>query len=273
MLIIGERINATRKRISEAVRNADSDFIREEARKQVSAGAHMLDVNGGIPGREAELLSWLVHVVQEVTDVPLCLDSADGEALRRALPLCRKQAMINSITDEPRRLESLLPLAREYRARVIALCMSESGPPSGLEDRIDTASRLVDRITAAGVPIDDIYVDACVFPLGTGTGHGPALLEAIARIRERHPGVHASCGVSNVSFGLPVRRLLNEVFLVMLIARGLDAAIIDPCQEGLVARIAAAEALSGRDEHCQHYLQAYRRGILEPPHAAGPPDA
>ncbi len=273
MLIIGERINATRKRIGEAARNGDSDFIREEARKQVAAGAHMLDVNGGVPGREAELLSWLVSIVQEVTDVPLCLDSADAEALRLSLPLCRKQAMINSITDEPQRLEALLPLAREYRATVIALCMSESGPPSGLEDRIDTASRLVDRLTTEGIPLADIYVDACAFPLSTGTDHGPALLEAIARIRERYPGVRTSCGVSNVSFGLPVRRLLNEVFLVMLIARGLDAAIIDPCQEGIVSRIAAAEALSGRDEYCQRYLAAYRAGILEARRAAGPADA
>ncbi len=270
MLIIGERINATRKRIGEAVQNGNADLIRAEAQMQVADGAHMLDVNGGIPGREAELLSWLVNVVQEVTDVPLCLDSADAEALRQALPLCRKQPMINSITDEPRRLEALLPLAREYRARVIALCMSESGPPSGLEDRIDTASRLIDRLTKAGIPIDDIYVDACVFPLSTGTDNGPVLLEAIARIRERHHGVHTSCGVSNVSFGLPVRKLLNEAFLVMLIARGLDAAIIDPCQEGIVARIAAAEALAGRDEFCQRYLQAYRRGILESPGPTGP---
>ena len=269
MLIIGERINSTRKRIGEAVRKGDADFIREEARKQVAAGAHMLDVNGGIPGREAEYLQWLVSVVQEVAEVPLCLDSADAGALGQALPMCRKQPMINSITSEPQRLESLVPLAREHRAQVIALCMSESGPPSGIDGRVDTASRLVDRLTSEGIPIGDIYVDPCVFPLSTGTEHGPALLEAIARIREQYPGVHASCGVSNVSFGLPVRKLLNEVFLVMLISHGLDAAIIDPCQDGIVARIAAAEALAGRDDFCQQYLQAYRSGILESPRLAG----
>jgi len=262
MLIIGERINATRKRIGEAVQKGDADLIRDEARKQAAAGAHVLDVNGGVPGREPECLRWLVGVVQEVTDLPLCLDSADPEALRQALPLCRRRAMVNSITDERERIEKLLPVVKDHGVGVIALCMSESGPPAGLDDRLATASRLVGRLISEGIPLEDIYVDPCVFPLSTGPEHGPALLDAIGRIREMYPGVHTSCGVSNVSFGLPVRKLLNEVFLMLLMSRGLDAAIIDPCQEGLMARITAAEALGGRDEFCQQYLQAFRAGRL-----------
>ena len=263
MLIIGERINATRKRIGEAVQKGDADLIREEARKQAAAGAHVLDVNGGIPGRESECLRWLVGIVQEVADLPLCLDSADPDALRAALPLCRRRPMVNSITDERERIDKLLPVVRDHKAMVVALCMSESGPPEGLDDRIATASRLVGRLTSEGIPLNDIYVDPCVFPVSTGPGHGPALLDAVGRIREMFPGVHTSCGVSNVSFGLPVRKLLNEVFLMLLMSRGLDAAIVDPCQEGLMARIAAADALSGRDEYCQQYLQAFRAGRLE----------
>jgi 5-methyltetrahydrofolate--homocysteine methyltransferase len=265
MLIIGDRINSTRKRIGEAVRAADADFIREEARKQVAAGADMLDVNGGIAGHEPEYLCWLVNIVQEVADVPLCLDSADAGALGQALPLCRKQPMINSITEERARLDTLAPLARDCRAKVIALCLPESGTPAGLADRVATALRLVDRLTSEGIPAGDIYVDPCVFPVSTGSQHGPAVLEAVTQIRLRNPEVHISCGVSNVSFGLPARKLLNEVFLMMLMSRGLDTAIIDPCQEGLLARIKAAEALGGQDKYCTHYLQAYRSGLLEPP--------
>ena len=130
-----------------------------------------------------------------------------------------------------------------------------------------TASKLVETLSAGGINAGDIYVDPCVFPVSTGSQHGPALLEAVSRIRARFPEVHVSCGVSNVSFGLPVRKLLNEVFLIMLISRGLDAAIIDPCQEGIMARIAAAEALGGADEFCANYLQAFREGKLEPVHA------
>ncbi len=267
MLIIGERINSTRKMIGEAAQKGDAAFIREEARKQVAAGAGVLDINGGVPGRERELLPWLIGVVQEVEEVPLCLDSADPEALRLALPLCRKRAMINSITDEREKYEKLSPLVREFRTGVIALCMSESGPPKGVDGRVETACTLVDRLTSGGVPLEDIYVDPCVFPVSTGPEHGPALLDATWQIRSRYPGVHISAGVSNVSFGMPVRKLLNETLLVMLMSRGLDTAIIDPCQEGIVARILAAEALAGRDEFCGNYLRAFREGKLERPPA------
>lgn len=265
MLIIGERINATRKRIGEAVRNGDAEFIRQEARKQELAGAHMLDVNGGIAGKEVEYLSWLVNVVQEVTNLPLCLDSADPEALRHALPLCRQRpVMINSVTDEPERFRALVPLAKEHNTKVIALCVSASEPPRGLEDRVAAAARLVDQLRAEGIPADDIYVDPCVFPVSTGPEHGPAVLEAVTQIKVRYRDVHINCGVSNVSYGLPLRKLLNEVFLIMLMSRGLDTAIIDPCEEGIMAKITAAEALRGVDAYCQEYLLAYREGKLAP---------
>ncbi len=263
MLIIGERINSTRKFIREAVLKRDAEFIRNEATKQLAAGAHMLDVNGGVPGQETELLSWLVNVVQDACDVPLCLDSADPEALRTALPLCRKTPMINSITGEAARFQALLPLIKEHRTKVIALCISESGPPGGLEDRVATASGLIDRLTGEGVGLDDIYVDPCVFPIGTGAKQGLSVLEAITEIGRRYPGVHTSCGVSNVSFGLPARKLLNEVFLILLMSRGMDAAIIDACDEGVMARVTAAEVLRGRDPDCMGYIRAFRKGLLE----------
>ncbi len=268
MFIIGELINCTRKRIGAAVQAGDAEFVRETARKQAAAGAHMLDVNGGIAGREIEFLAWLVNLVQETVDIPLCLDSSDPAALRAALPLCKQRPMINSIPNEKARFDAVLPLVKEFKPKVIALCMSESGPPSGVEDRIATASRLVDRLTAEGLDLDDIYVDACVLPVSTGPEHGRSLAEAIRAIMARYPGVHTSVGLSNVSFGLPARKLLNEAFSVFLIAHGLDAAIVDPCDRQLMANIAAAEALLGRDEFCVDYLRAFREGKLEAPAAA-----
>ena len=267
MFIIGELINCTRKRVGAAAQNRDAEFIKEVARNQVNAGADMLDVNGGIPGQEVECLTWLVNVVQEAAEVPLCLDSADPAALRAALPLCKQRPLINSITDEPARYQALLPLLKEYRAKVLALCMGAAGPPTGVEDRIATACRLVDGLTAEGMALDDVYLDLCVFPVSTGPEQGKALLEAIGQIRGRYPGVHISAGVSNVSFGLPVRKLLNEVFLVLLMARGLDTAIVDPCDRQLMMNLKAAEALLGRDEYCVEYLRAYREGKLELPAA------
>jgi cobalamin-dependent methionine synthase I len=263
MFIIGERINSTRKLIREAVLKRDADYIKMEATKQLQAGAHMLDVNGGVAGQEVELLSWLVKVVQEVCDVPLCLDSSDPEALQKALPLCKHTPMINSITEEPDRFNSLLPLIREHKTKVIALCMAASGPPTNMQDRVDTATRLVEMLTSGGISLDNIYIDPAVFPVSTGSDHGPNLLNAISEIRNRFPGAHTSCGVSNVSYGLPARKLLNEIFLIMLMSRGMDAAIIDPCDFGLMARITAAEALRGGDEFCINYIRAYKQGKLE----------
>ena len=265
MFIIGELINSTRKRIRAAVESRDTAYIQEIALKQADAGASMLDVNGGIAGQEAECLSWLVNVVQDIVDLPLCLDSSDPAALRRALPLCKQRALINSIPEEPRRFEAVLPLVSEYRAKVIALCMAESGPPSGVEDRLATACRLVDRLTSEGLALEDIYVDPCVLPVSTGPEHGGSVAEAISQIMTRYPGVHTSVGLSNASFGLPERKLLNRNFVVLLMSRGLDAAIADPCDRQLMANVAAAEALLGRDEYCVGYLRAFREGKLEIP--------
>ncbi len=262
MLIIGELINCTRKKVGEAAENRDEEFFRDLARQQASAGAHMLDVNGGLPEKEVELLSWLVDLVQAVVDIPLCLDSADPEALIKALPRCKQRPMVNSISDEPARW-AMLPVLKEHRPKVIALCLSESGMPSGVEDRVATASRLIDRLTAEGFALDDIYVDPCVMPLATGP-HGQNLLAAVGQIVARYPGVHISAGVSNISFGLPVRKLLNETFLLLLMAHGLDAAIVDPRDQQLMMDITAAEALLGRDAHCKSYLRAYREGKLGP---------
>jgi 5-methyltetrahydrofolate--homocysteine methyltransferase len=262
VLIIGELINCTRKKVGEAAQKRDVEFFKEIARRQAAAGADMLDVNGGLPGQETEVLPWLVNIVQEAVARPLCLDSADPAALRRALPLCRQRAMINSITNEPARIEALLPLLKEFRPKVIALCLGEAGPPNTAEDRVSTASRLVERLTAEGFVLDDIYVDPCVLPISTGPEHGKALVEATGQIKARYPGVHLSAGISNVSFGLPVRKLLNQVLLLLLMAQGLDAAIVDPCDPQLMMIVRAAEALLGRDEYCANYIQAFREGKL-----------
>ncbi len=262
MLVIGELINCTRKKVGEAAHKRDVEFFKEIATRQANAGATMLDVNGGLPGQEIEVLPWLVNIVQETVAIPLCLDSADPAALRRALPLCKQRAMINSITDEAARQQALLPLLKEFRPKLIALCLGEAGPPNTVEDRVATASRLVDRLTAEGFTLDDIYVDPCVLPVSTSPEHGRALVEATGKIKARYPGIHLSAGVSNVSFGLPVRKLLNEVLIALLMAQGLDAAIVDPCDAQLMMNVRAAEALLGRDEYCANYIQAFREGKL-----------
>ncbi len=264
MLIVAERINASRKAIRAALETMDAAAIQHEARAQDAAGADYIDVNGGtFPGREAELLTWLVQTVQTVTDKPLCLDSPDAGALAAALPSVRTRSpMINSINLERDRYERVLPLVVEYRAKVIALCQGEGVPAASATQKVDLATELVERLTRAGVALDDIYVDPLVFPLGTDSGSAQATIDAIGEIMQRFPGVHTICGLTNVSHGLPARKLINRTFLVAAMGRGMDSAIVDPTDAQLVSALHAARAVFGRDEYCMGLIEAFRDGVV-----------
>lgn len=263
MLIVGERINASRNAVRAALERLDSDAIAREARLQAEAGAHYIDVNGGtFPGREPELLAWLVDTVQRVTDLPLSLDSSDPAALAAALPRVRtRPAMVNSITLD--RFDVVLPLVKEHGAKVVALCQADGGSAGGTQRKFEIAATLIERLLRSGVAPGDIYVDPLVFPVATDSGAGAAALGSIARITQDFPGVHRICGLTNVSHGLPARRLLNRTFLVAAMGAGLDAVILDPADRELMASLLAAEALLGRDDYCMQFLKAYRAGRLE----------
>jgi 5-methyltetrahydrofolate--homocysteine methyltransferase len=220
-------------------------------------------LNGGtFPGREAELLCWLVDTVQQVSDKPLCLDSSDPAALAAALPRVKQATpMLNSITLERERFDRVVPLAREFRAKVVALCQGEGIATTALQ-KVDTACRLIDRLTTEGIPLADLYVDPLVFPIATDSSAGPAALQAIGEIMRRYPGVHTICGLTNVSHGLPARKLVNRTFLICAMAAGLDAAILDATDRDLMAALMVTDAVLGRDEYCLGLLKAFRAGKL-----------
>jgi len=264
MTIVAERINASRRAIRAALEAGDADAIRHEAVTQAAAGAHYIDVNAGtFPGREAELLCWLVDVVQEVTALPLCLDCPDPAALVVALPRVRTpRPIINSITLESDRFDQVLPLVREFDARVVALVHGEGVPPATTEGKVDLAARLVDRLVAGGVPLDDILVDPVVFPVAVDSASATATIDAIGEIMRRYPGIHTICGLTNVSHGLPARALVNRTFLVAAMGRGMDCAIIDPTDTHLMAAMHAAEAVLGRDEYCMTFLEGVQEGRI-----------
>ncbi|TSA11921.1 MAG: methyltetrahydrofolate cobalamin methyltransferase [Betaproteobacteria bacterium] len=264
MLIVAERINASRKAIRAALERLDTAAIVNEVRIQAQAGAHYIDLNGGtFPGRETELLCWLVDTAQAETDLPLCIDSPDPDALAAALPRVRgERPMINSINLEPERFARVLPLAREHNAKLIALAQGEGVPAASAAEKVDLASLLVERLLAAGMVLDDIYVDPLVFPVGTDSASGLATVSAMREIMARFPGVHTICGLTNVSHGLPARKLVNRTFLAGAIANGMDAAIIDPTDTQLMATLYAAEAVFGRDEYCVNFIEAFQAGKL-----------
>ena len=263
MLIVAERINSSRKSIAQAMGSQDKGFIQKEAGMQTEAGAHYIDVNAGsFIGEEAERLKWLVEVVQETTDLPLCIDSPDPEVIKAVLPFLHRPPMINSVTMEATRLEGMLPLAAERGAKVIGLCQSGETMAETVDDKVRLAGRLVEEVLKSGISLDDLYIDPLVYPLSTNPDSGLAVLEAIERIMKEFPGVHTICGLSNVSYGLPGRKLINRAFLIAAITKGLDAVIMDPTDKELFGALKAALAVVSKDEYCMDYIAAFREGRL-----------
>ncbi|MDY6904712.1 MAG: methyltetrahydrofolate cobalamin methyltransferase [Thermodesulfobacteriota bacterium] len=265
MQIIGELINASRKAIGEAIKNQDADTIIKVARDQHEAGADFIDVNAGVfVGKETEYLKWLVTTVQgAVEDVTCCIDSPDPKAVEAALSVHKGTPMINSISLEKERYDAMLPILAGSDLKVIALCMSDDGMPETVDERVAIADKLANNLVAKNVPVENIYVDPLVQPISTNSAYGVAFLDAIETIMKKFPGIHTACGLSNISYGLPERKLMNQTFMVMAILKGLDGAIINPLDKRMVAMIAAAEALAGKDEYCMNYLDAYRAKKLE----------
>lgn len=265
MIIVGERINGTGRRIREAVTNRDAELIRQEATKQAAAGASYIDVNAGTnPEREPEDMVWLVKTVQSITELPLCIDSPNPEALRAGLGCHRGQALVNSASAEEGRMQPVFTLAREFDAKLVGLALDDAGLPKTAQERVDIARRLGDAAVSVGMSISDLYIDPLARAVGLENDQGIAFLDAVSGIMAALPGVHVICGLSNISFQMPARKLLNRTFLAMAMARGMDAAILDPLDASLMAVACAGEALLGRDDMCMDYVQAFRAGRLEP---------
>ena len=265
MIIIGELINGTRKRIKQAIAERDTDYISQLAVVQAAAGAAFIDCNPGSVGeQEIADMQWLVETVQQATDKPISFDSPNANAIKQALAVYTGQArpMINSITLESERLDNMLPLIKGAEVNVIALAMSDAGIPTQAGQREQVAQQLIDLLTEAGLEPSQIFVDALIAPVSAEPQAGQLALQAIASIRQYCPDCHITCGLSNISYGLPNRRLLNRVFLAMAMYAGMDSAIIDPLDDNITAQLRAAEALLGQDEFCMNYLQAHRIGSL-----------
>jgi len=264
MIIVGELINASRKKIAEAIENQDTEAIQTIAKNQHEHGADYIDVNAGVfVGKEPEYLKWLTSTVQKVVDTPCCIDSPDPKAIESALSVHKGTPMINSISLEKERYDALLPIVAGTDFKVVALCMSDKGMPQTKDERMAIADELVNNLIKNNVPVENIFVDPLVQPISTNDTFGVEFLNSIELIMKTFPGIHTVCGLSNISFGLPERKFLNQTFMVMAITKGLDGAIVDPLDRKMMANIIAAEALAGNDEWCSAYLTAYREKKFE----------
>jgi 5-methyltetrahydrofolate--homocysteine methyltransferase len=270
-VIIGERINPTGRKIL-AAEMAAGDFTRVEAdaRAQVEAGAHMLDVNAGIPlADEPAILARAIQLVQSITDVPLSIDSSIVAALEAGLAVYKGKALVNSVTGEDERLESVLPLVKKYGAAVIAISNDETGISEDPDVRYAVAKKIVERAIDHGIPARDVVVDPLVMPIGAINQAGVQVMRLVHRLRTELK-VNTSCGASNISFGLPYRDGINSAFLTMAMGAGMTSAITNPLHVDVVKACMGADVMLGHDPDCARWIRRFRDAA---PPATGAPSA
>jgi cobalamin-dependent methionine synthase I len=257
--VIGERINTTLKKVKGAVAERDADYIKTDVAKQTEAGATYIDVNAGARiGHEEEDMRWLLEVVQQATDLPLCLDSPDPAILEMAYGLVDKKPMINSISLEKDRFDPMMKYLKGKDCRIIALCMDDSGMPKNVTDIVDRAKELVKELEGIGFKRDDIFIDPLIQPMSVDVNNGNMAMEAVATIMTELKGVHSTGGLSNISYGLPQRRIVNRCFLAMMIGHGFDSAIMDPLDKDIMALMSTADMIAGNDSFCMNYIKGVR---------------
>ena len=258
-VIIGERINPTgRKLLAKEMAEGDFSRVEKDALEQVAAGAQMLDVNAGIPlADEPKILANSIKLVQSLTDVPLSIDSSIVAALEAGLEVYKGKALLNSVTGEEERLESVLPLVKKYGCAVVAISNDETGISEDPDVRFEVAKKIVERAADYGIPPHDIVVDPLVMPIGAINSAVKQVMKLVRRLKNELK-VNTTCGASNVSFGLPNRHGINAAFLTMAIASGLTSAITNPLEENIIQAVLGADVMMGNDPDCSKWIKKYR---------------
>ena len=266
MIIIGEKINGTRKSVKKAIKERDGNFIQKLAKEQTTAGSSYLDINAGTsPKQEPEDMVWLIKNVQAASDLPICLDSANPDALRASLKVVEKTPLINSLSGENNRIEEILPLALEYKTNLILLALDDTaGIPETSEERLKIVDKLVEMTIEGGLTEDQLFVDPLVTAISTGTKSALTTFETIKGVKAKYPKAHVTSGLSNISFGMPLRAAINRTFLSMCVAAGMDSAIANTNDRELMTTIMAAELLMDKDRYCMNFNKAFRAGRIGP---------
>ena len=258
-VIIGERINPTgRKLLAAEMAAGDYSRVESDALAQVAAGAHMLDINAGIPmADEPKILAEAIRLVQSLTDVPLSIDSSIVAALESGLEAYEGKALVNSVTGEEERLEVVLPLVKKYGAAVVAISNDETGISMDPDVRFAVAKAIVERAEDHGIPRSDVIVDPLIMPVGAINNAGITAFQIIRRLRDELK-VNTTCGASNISFGLPARNGLNAAFLSMAIGAGMTSAITNPLKSEVISAVMGADVMMGRDPNCSAWIKRFR---------------
>lgn len=261
--VIGERINTTLKKVKAATENRDAEYIQGDVEKQVASGATYIDVNAGARiGHEAEDMKWLLSVIMETTRLPLCLDSPDPAILEMAYDIVDQPPLINSISLEKERFDPMIEFLKGKECRIIALCMDDSGMPQGVDDIFSRAQLLVKELETIGFARNDIFIDPLIQPMAVAAENGTIAMDSVEKIMGELKGVHTTGGLSNISYGLPQRKIINRIFLAMMMARGFDSAIMDPLDTEIMAALKTTSMIQGGDKFCMNYIKAVRAGEI-----------
>jgi len=249
--------------LSEEMKNGDYSRVEADALAQVAAGAHMLDVNAGIPlADEPAILAECIQLVQSLTDVPLSIDSSIVAALESGLSVYQGKALVNSVTGEEERLESVLPLVKKFNAAVVAISNDETGISEDPDVRFEVARKIVERAEDHGIPREDVVVDPLVMPIGALNDAGRQVMSIVRRLREELK-VNSTCGASNISFGLPNRNVVNSAYLAMAIGAGMTSAITNPLHGEVMQAISGADVMMGHDPNCLRWIKKYREPVQD----------
>jgi 5-methyltetrahydrofolate corrinoid/iron sulfur protein methyltransferase len=265
LIIIGEKINGTIPSVKKAIEEKDELFIKNLAVKQDEAGADFIDICASTaPDVEIETLIWLMNLVQEVTDKPLCIDSPNARAIEAVFTHAKGPGLINSVSEEGDKCEVIFPLIQGTKWQVIALTCDNNGIPADVQTRVDITKKLVEKAAKYDIQPERIHIDPLVIALSADNQALIKFVEATKAIKALYPAINVTSGLSNISFGMPLRKVVNQNFLTLAMMAGMNSAIIDPINRDLIATLLATEALLGRDKNCRNYSTAYRKNKIGP---------
>lgn len=266
MIIIGEKINGSIPIVADAIARRDADFIKQRAAAQERAGVTFIDCCASVPeSEELETLKWMIDCIQEATDLPIAVDSPSADVLAEAWKFCKKPGLINSVSGEGDKIDKIFPILAENKGwEVIALLSDDTGIPKNAADRLKVFDKIMDKAKTYGIAPNRIHIDPLVEMLCTSENGIETNVEVISTVRAKYPSIHITAAVSNISFNLPVRKMVNWGFTVLAMNAGLDSAILDPTNRDMMGLIFATEALLGMDDYCIEYIGAYKDGLFGP---------
>lgn len=265
MIIIGEKINGTIPNVKKAIQEKDETFIRDLAVKQTEAGAHYLDVCASTaPEIEAETLVWLMSIVQDAVDTPLCIDSPNPKTIEQVFKVAKKPGLINSVSEEGGKCEVIYPMIQGTEWQVIALTCDNRGIPSDIQTRVDITKILVEKAAKHDITPDRIHIDPLVMALSADNQSLLNFVETLKTVKTLYPTIKVTSGLSNISFGMPLRKIVNQHFLTIATYAGMDSAIMDPCNRDMYTTLVTTDALLGRDKFCRNFSNAYRKNKIGP---------